>query len=237
MSLLDQVMSELAQLGSAQTVKTFARHGAPVESMFGVKVGDLKTIAKKIKGNQELAMELYATGNSDAMYLAGMVADGARMTKKQLETWVKQAPWYMIGEYTVPWVASESPFGRELAMKWIASKKEPIACSGWATYSAIVSTQSDEQLDLAEIEMLLNRVAEEVHSAPNRVRYTMNGFVISVGSYVKPLLAKAKAVAKKIGTVHVDMGDTACNVPLATDYIKKVESVGKVGTKRKTAKC
>jgi 3-methyladenine DNA glycosylase AlkD len=48
--------------------------------MFGVKVGDLKPIVKQIKGDQELAMQLYATGNSDAMYLAGLVADGRKMT-------------------------------------------------------------------------------------------------------------------------------------------------------------
>ena len=65
----------------------------------------------------------------------------------------------------------------------------------------------------------------------------MNGFVISVGTYVKPLLKDAKRVAKAIGKVEVDMGDTACRVPLATDYIKKVEGMGRIGKKRKTARC
>ena len=61
--------------------------------------------------------------------------------------------------------------------------------------------------------------------------------MISVGTYVKPLLKPAKAAAKKIGTVSVDMGTTSCKVPLATDYIAKVEKAGRVGKKRKTAKC
>jgi hypothetical protein len=76
-----------------------------------------------------------------------------------------------------------------------------------------------------------------VHTAPNRVRYQMNNFVISVGCYVQALLAEAKAAAKKIGPVEVDMGDTACKTPLATDYIAKVESMGRLGRKRKTLKC
>ena len=80
---LSQVMSELKKKGTPQTVKIFKRHGAP-ENMYGVKVADLKPIAKKIKGNQKLACELYATGNSDAMYLAGLVADGSQMTKREL---------------------------------------------------------------------------------------------------------------------------------------------------------
>jgi hypothetical protein len=205
--------------------------------MYGVKVGDMKTIMKKIKGNQSLAMELYDTGNADAMYLAGLVADGSQMSKKNLETWAKNASWQMISEYTVPWVASESQHGRELAMKWIKSKDPKMASTGWATYSAIVAIRPDDELNLSELESLLTQVLEKVHQVHGRVAYSMNGFVISVGSYVQPLLMKAKDIAKKIGTVKVDMGDTACKVPLATDYIAKVESMSKVGMKRKTSKC
>ena len=105
MKTVNQVMTALKKKGTAQSRKTFARHGAP-ENMFGVKVADLKIIAKQIKGQQSLACELYETGNSYAMYLAGMVADGSQMSKKQLDTWAKTASWYMLAEYTVPGVAT-----------------------------------------------------------------------------------------------------------------------------------
>ena len=236
MNTVNQVLTELKKKGSAQTVKIYTNHGAPPE-MLGVKVADLKVIAKKIKGNQALALELYETGNADAMYLAGMVADGSQMTKKQLNDWAKQAGWYMQSEYTVPWVASESKHGRDLANKWIKSKQEKIAASGWATYSALLSVLDDEQLDKDEIQDLLSSIPDKIDEAANRVRYCMNGFVISVGCYFKPLLKKAKTISKKIGKVEVDMGGTACKVPLATDYIAKVEARGTIGKKRKTAKC
>ena len=95
----------------------------------------------------------------------------------------------------------------------------------------------DEELDLKEIEGLLGRVTKEIHEAPNCVRYCMNSFVIAVGAAVKPLLAKAKAAAKQIGKVEVDMGNTACKVPAAVEMIAKIESMGRVGKKRKTMKC
>jgi 3-methyladenine DNA glycosylase AlkD len=197
----------------------------------------MKKIVKKIKNYQDLALELYDTGNADAMYLAGLVADGGKMSKKQLNDWAKAAPWYMISEYTVAWVASESPHGRELALKWMDSPKEGIASSGWSAYGSIIATTPDDQLDLKEIEGLLKRIIKEIKTAPNRVRYCMNGFVIAVGTYVKPLLAKAKETAEKIGKVEVDMGGTSCKVPLATEYIHKVESMGRVGKKRTATKC
>jgi 3-methyladenine DNA glycosylase AlkD len=238
MSSVTSIMAELKAKGSEQTRKIYARHGMAGVPMFGVSMADLKGIAKKIKGQQALACELYATGNLDAMYLAGLVADGSQMSEKQVNEWAEGAAnMQMVAEYTVPWVAVENPHARELALKWIASKKEHVASCGWCTYSGIVATQADEALDLAEIEGLLSRVAKGTKGAQNRVRYTMNGFVIAVGTYVKPLLKKAKAAAREIGAVSVDMGDTACNVPLATAYIEKMEAAGRLGKKRKTIRC
>lgn len=233
---LSQVMSELKNKGSAQTRRIFERHGAP-DDFFGVKVGDLKPIARKIRGLQDLACELYETGNADAMYLAGMVADGAQMTKTQLNRWAKQAPWHMISEYTVPGVTCEHPAAPDLAMKWIRSKKESVASAGWATYAAILATRDDKELDKQEIRGLLKDIEKNIDKAGDRVRYTMNGFVIATGTYVKSLLPAARATARKIGKVSVNTGDTACKVPLATESIEKVERLGRVGKKRKTVKC
>ncbi len=236
MDTVSSVMTELKKKGSEQTRKIARRHGAPDE-LFGVKVADLKPIAKRIKGQQELACALYDTGNSDAMYLAGLVADGTQMNKQQLNSWAKRASWYAISEYTVPGVAAESPHARELALKWMSSKQESIAACGWCTYAGVVATRPDDELDLEEIKRLLKRVVDQIDDAPNRVRYCMNGFVIAVGTYIKSLLRQAKSSAKKIGKVDVDVGETSCKVPLALEYIEKVETAGRVGKKRKTTKC
>jgi hypothetical protein len=83
----------------------------------------------------------------------------------------------------------------------------------------------------------LKRAEKEIGKAPNRVRYCMNSFVIAVGSAVAPLLARAKAAAKRIGTVEVDMRGTACKVPPALGTIEKIEAMGRVGKKRTTTKC
>ena len=236
MSTLDQVMKSLKAKGSEQTRNTFKRHGAS-DDLFGVRVADMKEIAKTIKGDQNLAYALYDTGNYDAMYLAGIVVDGSQMTKQRLKSWVRKADWQLISEYTVPWVASESSHGPSLALKWIDAKKEHVGAAGWNTYAGIVTTTPDAELDLAEIKSLLKRIEKEIDAAPNRVRYTMNGFVIAVGAYVAPLANQAKATARKLGKVAVDMGGTACKVPLAVEYIAKIEKSGRGGKKRKTIRC
>jgi 3-methyladenine DNA glycosylase AlkD len=233
---LEEIMKQLEEMGSEQTKSTFIRHGAR-EPFFGVKVGDLKKLVKHVKKDQQLALDLYDTGNSDAMYLAGLSINPKLMTKEKLWEWVEKAYWYMVSEYTVAGVAAESPYGRELANEWIKSDNEMIACAGWSTYANYISITPDEKLDWDEISHYLQFVKKNIHQERNRVRYNMNTFVIAVGAYIAALHEEAKGVAAKIGKVHVDVGNTACKVPLATDYIQKIEEKGKIGAKKKTCIC
>lgn len=233
---LNEVMAALQNAGSGQTKKTYMNHGAH-EPLFGVKVADLKIIQKKIKKDHQLALELFDTGNSDAMYFAGLIADEKQMTKDDLQKWVKAAYWYYLSEFTVPWLAAETPFGWELASEWIESEIETTASAGWATYANLVILNNDADLPLPLLTQLLKRVSETIHQSPNRVRYTMNGFVIAVGSSVKPLTTEAEKVAQIIGKVKVDVGKTACKVPLATEYIEKTKNSSRWGYKKKEARC
>jgi 3-methyladenine DNA glycosylase AlkD len=238
MSTLTSIMTELKKKGSEKTRSIFIRHGAPADRTLGVSIADLKIIAKTIKGQQPLACLLYESGIFEAMYLAGLVADGAQLTKKQLQTWAERAAnMPMISEYTIPWLAVENSHARDLAIAWIASRKEHVAASGWSTYSGLVKTKPDEALNPAEIEDLLDAIVNGIGNAQNRVRYTMNGFVIAVGAYVVPLERQAKQAAQQIGKVSVDVGDTACEVALATDSIRRLEASGRAGKKRKTIRC
>jgi len=232
----EQVMKELEKKGSESIKKIFLNHGAK-GPLFGVKVGDLKVIQKKVKKDHQLAMELFDTGIYDAMYLAGLIADESKMSKKDIQQWAERSPSHGISEYTVAWVAAESDYGWELGMKWIDSPKESIASSGWNTLSGVIAMKPDNELDIALIKKLLQRIVKEIHSAPNRVRYTMNGFVIGVAGFIKELTKEAIEVSKKIGDVYVDMEGTACKVPSAPDYIKKMEAKGSIGKKKKTVKC
>lgn len=231
-----EIMEELKGYGSETTKKTFLKHGAR-EPFFGVKVQDLKKIQKKVKKDYALSLALYATGNSDAMYLAGLIADEKKMTKADLKQWVEGAYWEMISDYTVAWVAAESNFGFELGLEWIESDNENIASAGWATLSSLTALKQDADLDIETYKNLLQRIEKSISKAANRVRYNMNNFIICVGSYITALKDLALDTANKIGKVHVDMHGTACKVPSAVDYINKVADAGKTGKKRKTVRC
>jgi 3-methyladenine DNA glycosylase AlkD len=230
------IIKELQGLGSESIKKVLSKHGAK-EPFYGVKVEELKKFQKRIKVDYELALELYKSGISDAMYLAGLISDPPKMTKADLQQWADGAYWYMLSEYTVAWTAAESKYGEELALQWIEAGKENLVSAGWCTLSSIVAIKADAALDLSLYKKLLHRVEKELQKAPNRARYVMNGFVIAVGTYVAALTDEAIRVAEKVGQVSVEMGGTACKVPAAAAYIQNSLDMGRIGKKRKMAKC
>ena len=231
-----EVLTQLKSLGSESIKKVLVKHGAR-EPFYGVKVEELKKIQKKVKMDYKLSMELFDSGISDAMYLAGLIAEPEKMTKKDIQQWAEKAYWSMLSEYPVAWVASESKYGTELALEWIESDKESIACAGWAALGFMATTRPDSELDLKLYKRLIERVGKEIHQSKNRVRYTMNVFVISAGAYIASLTDLAIKTGEKIGKVSVNVGGTACKIPFIPDYIAKIEARGSIGKKRKTARC
>ncbi|MDB4637697.1 DNA alkylation repair protein [Planctomycetaceae bacterium] len=230
------ILKKLKSLGADRYCSTLKRHGV-VGPVYGVKIEDLKKIQKQVGNDHDLALDLYDSGVYDAMYLAGLLADSQKITKTLLRKWLKQATSPTLQEYTIPGLAAESKHGHDLAIEWMASTKEEVAVAGWATFSGLVSITEDDALDLKEIKQLLKQVEKKIHTSPNRVRYWMNNFVISVACYVAPLMETAIQSAEKIGKVTVDMGETACKIPDAVPYIAKVQKRGTIGKKRKSARC
>ena len=232
----EEIVKLLKTLGTDGYKKILRNHGVQ-EPVVGVKIEELKKIQKRVKQDYQLALDLYDTGIYDARYLAGLIADDLKMTKKDLRRWLDTTNCVTLCGYTVPWVAAGSKHGRELALEWIESKQENVATCGWQTLCGLVAIKDDAELDLVELKKLLLRVQKTIHTAPNNVRYVMNSFVIAVGSYVKSLTELALQIATKIGPVTVDMGNTACKVPLTAEYIQKVQKREAIGKKRKSAKC
>jgi hypothetical protein len=124
-----------------------------------------------------------------------------------------------------------------LALEWIDAKEPHLQSVGWSTLSSLVAIKRDEDLDIPHLQKLLQRVASTIHSAPNRVRYAMNTYLLAIGCHVNDLSEATILIGKAIGPVSVDMNGTSCKVPYAPEYIEKVIAKGRAGTKKKVARC
>lgn len=231
------IMTELKELGTAQTRKTFTTHGAPA-NCYGVKIGDLKKhLLKKVKHNHDLCLALFATGNTDAQYLAGLGIEPKKMTKEEIKRWLSQSQWSAIDETIVAGVAAESEDALELAREWLALPDEQSQNVGWLTYGKYLALSSDDEIPQGEVERLLGRLKREIHTAPNAIRYSMNQFIIYVGSYYPKLTALAFETAADISEVEITLATKGCRLPNPAVKIQKVIDSNRLGVKRKRIIC
>ena len=212
-----QVMRELRANGSAQTRKIFRRHGAAGE-VFGVSYAFLGKLRRKIKTDQRLAEDLWATGNYDARFLATMVADASEMTATLLDSWAQDLRDRHLAA-ALSNVAAEAPSAKKRMEKWTSARNEMRACAGWHTLASLA--RQDNDLDDAYLESYLERIEARIHGSPNWVRYAMNNALINVGVRNPKLEKLAIAAARRMGSVVVDHGDTSCKTPDAVSYINK----------------
>jgi 3-methyladenine DNA glycosylase AlkD len=230
----EEIINFLEEHGDENTRRIYSTHGIP-DPKFGVKVSELKKIQKKVKKNYELSMKLFETGNYDAMYLAGLIADEKKMSIEDLKHWLQNSKSSHIASSTVAWIAAESQYGIALAQEWILAEDELTVSCGWATYASIIGITPNEDLDIQDILKKIEKIGQVIHQERDRVKYSMNSFVIATGGYIPSVADRAKEVGRRIGKVSVDFGNTACKVPLIVPYIEKMQKRG--GQKKKVARC
>lgn len=140
-------------------------------------------------------MELYGTGNYDAMFLSGMISEPTKMTETDLKKWISQAYCHGISDYVVSITLAKSLFAQKLADEWINSGKELYESAGWSCYCFLISHKNDDFFDKEKIYGYLKRIENTIHNSYNRTRYAMNNFVITVGISYKPLFKEILDVA------------------------------------------
>ncbi|MEF2093231.1 DNA alkylation repair protein [Bacillus sp. CFBP9009] len=233
---LEMVMQELEALGKERTKKMYISNGAH-EPLFGVATGAMKPIAKKIKINQRLAEELYSTGNYDAMYFAGIIADPKAMTESDYDRWMDAAYFYMLSDFVVAVTLSESDIAQEVSDKWIASGEELRMSAGWSCYCWLLGNRLDVEFSESKISNMLDLLKNKIHDSPERTKSAMNNFLYTVGISYLPLHEKAVETAKAIGIVEVKRDKKKSSFLNAYESIQKEVDKGKLGFKRKHVRC
>lgn len=229
-------MEELEALGKERMKKMYMTNGAQ-EPLFGAATGAMKPIKKKIKINQPLAEELYATGNYDAMYFAGVIADPKAMTEADFNRWIDKAYFYMLSDYVVAVTLSESDIAQDVSDKWIESGEELKMSAGWSCYCWLLGNRKDSEFSEDKISNMLDKVKDSIHEAPERTKSAMNNFVYTVGVSFKPLHEKAVETAKQIGVVEMKRDNKKSSFLNASENIQKQVDLGKLGFKRKYVRC
>ncbi|MBD3920972.1 DNA alkylation repair protein [Paenibacillus sp. PR3] len=232
---LESVMQELEALGKERLKKMYLSNGAH-EPLFGVATGEMKPLFKKIKINQALADELYATGNYDAMYFAGIIADPNGMTEADYDRWMDGAYFYMLSDFVVSVTLSEADIAQQVADKWIASGDELRMSAGYSCYCWLLGNRKDSEFSEGKIAAMLETVRNTIHDAPLRAKYSMGNFLYTVAVSYVALHDKAVETVEAIGPVEVVKGGKSAVLSTAANIQKAVDK-NQLGFKRKHVRC
>jgi len=233
---VEQTMTALAALGSERTKQIYLRNGAH-EPLFGVTTGAMKPLFRQIKLNQALAEQLYATGNYDAMYFAGMIAEPKAMTEADFDRWIEAAYCPMLSDWVVAVTLAEANCAQAVSDRWIGSGLELPMSAGWSCYQWLLGWRPDEAFDRDKLAKLLDQVAQSIHDQPESVRKAMHGFVVAVGVSYLPLHEAALQTARSIGEVTITGPKGACAMKSAAEAITKAKDKGRLGFKRRAVRC
>jgi hypothetical protein len=229
----EQVVDFLISKGSEQTIKIYKSHGADID-LYGVSIANLKSIAKKLKGRHDIGMRLLYSNNVDQIYLSQYVLDPTKLHKEDFEYVIASSNYYMILDNVVaPLIARNEALAFDLLYEYlddINPRKRQVA---YSLYGMILGSYNDTLIDYDHVMKTLEVVKKEIHNEQNRVRYSMNNFIIAAGASNLDITEYSKGIALEVGKVDVFMGKTSCKVPDALPYIKRIEAMGNIGKKRK----
>jgi 3-methyladenine DNA glycosylase AlkD len=214
---VDEVIERLRTLGNEKMKERNAAHGAG-DNQFGVKLADIRTLAKAIKLNPELADALWKTGNIDAMFLATLLMRPTQISAERLEEMVNSVTYSHLADWLGNYVVKLHPAKESLRQKWMESSDVMASRAGWSlTAERIVKNPTG--LDLS---VLLDRIESEMGGAPPQVQWTMNYCLAEIGIHFPEYRERAITIGEKLGVFRDYPTSKGCTSPFAPIWITEM---------------
>ncbi len=211
---LNEALKQLEALGNEKVRKQNAKGGAG-DNQFGVSLGDIRALAKKIRTNHELALSLWEAGNVDAQFLAALLVEPKKLSTEAMDRIVRSITFVRVADWLIAYVVRQHPDKEALRQRWMAADDRWLARAGWDLTAERVA-KNPEGLDLPA---LLDRIESEMGGAPPEVQWTMNFTLAAIGIHAPTLRKRAIAIGEKLGVYRDYPVSKGCTSPFAPIWI------------------
>jgi 3-methyladenine DNA glycosylase AlkD len=212
-----EILKVLESFANPKVREMNAKNGAP-DNQFGVRMGDIRTIAKSIKINHELGLGLWATGNVEAMLLATLIMKPKLISETELECMVEAVTYSWLADWLMSYVVKQHPEKEALRQRWMKSSHPMLARAGWSLSTERV-VKSPDGIDPAS---LLDRIEAEMGTAPSPTQWTMNFCLIEIGIRFADLRERAINIGEKFGLYRDYPVSKGCTTPFAPICIREL---------------
>jgi 3-methyladenine DNA glycosylase AlkD len=214
-----ETLQQLAALSDEKTKARNAKNGVG-DNQYGVKLGDLRKVAKKIKSNHKLALELWDTGNLDARLLALLIIEPAALTAAELDTMVRSVQYTQVADWLNSYVVKPHPDNETLRQRWMQDEDPMAARAGWnLTKQRVVRNP-----EMVDIPALLDRIEAEMATASPIAQWTMNFSLGEIGINHPEYRQRAIDIGEQLGVYRDYPVSKGCTSPFAPIWIKEIVS-------------
>ena len=209
-----EVMAELAALEDPKARAVNERHGDD----HGVNLAQLRALAKRLKTQQDLGRELWATGDTAARLLSLLICRPKLFERDELDTMLRHARVPKVQDWLVNYVVKKNPHAEELRLAWFTDPDPVVASAGWAlTSERVVKDPAD--LDLSG---LLDIIEAEMKDAPDRLQWAMNTCLAQIGIEHPELRARALSSGERLEVLRDYPTPPNCTSPFAPIWITEM---------------
>ena len=214
---LDDTLAQLKALGNERMRAHNTKNGAG-DNQFGVRLGDIRKLAKKIKSNHDLAVSLWQTGNVDARLLAILLLKPKQLSADEMDRMVRSVRFVQVADWLNAYVVKEHPEKEALRQRWMTDDHPWAARAGWSLTAGRIA-RSPDGLDLTA---LLDRIESEMGSAAPEVQWTMNNCLAGIGIHLPEHRERAIAIGETLGIYRDYPVSKGCTSPFAPIWINEM---------------
>jgi 3-methyladenine DNA glycosylase AlkD len=214
---LDEALKQLKALGNDATRARNKKLGSG-DNQFGVRMGDIRKVAAKIKSDDQLAIALWDTGNLDARLLAILLIKPKSLSRDQLDRMVRSATFPQLADWLNAYIVKEHPDKEALRQSWMEDDDPWAARAGWNLTAGRIA-RSPDGLDLPA---LLDRIEAELANVAPPEQWTMNNCLAGIGIHFPKYRERALAIGERLGIYRDYPVSKGCTSPFAPTWINEM---------------
>jgi 3-methyladenine DNA glycosylase AlkD len=192
----DEALEWLQRKGSRRNLEGLARYGIVAPRAFGVPVGTMLGLAKRLGKDHALAGALWKTGWYEARMLASMVDDPRAVTRAQMNAWAADFDNWGICDTACLYLFDRTPFAWEKARQWSSSPREFVKRAGFALMASLAGR--DKTAPDAEFRALLPLIERGARDERNFVKKSVVWALRRIGERSRALNGAAVALARRL---------------------------------------
>jgi 3-methyladenine DNA glycosylase AlkD len=183
----------------------------------GVNLTKLRALAKRLKTQHELALELWCTGDTAARLLATLVCKPKALSAAELDTMIRDIRSPKLLDWFIVNVVKPGRHAEELRPAW-QDGNNLVGRAGWTlTTDRVVKKPAGLDLDA-----LLTQIEKEMKQAPAEKQWSMNHCLAEIGIHHASKRRRAIEIGERLKVLIDYPASPGCTPPYAPLWIAEM---------------